>query len=559
MPEANLLSQLDAYIEAHIEESITELAQLCRHSSVAAQGLGIAQCAQFVSESLLNRGFLADLIPTAGNPVILAHKNGQSSRTLLFYNHYDVQPPDPLAAWDSPPFELTRRENLLIARGACENKGELLCRLAAVAAVEAVCGSLPCTVKFLIEGEEEIGSPNLPRFIEKHTAQLQADACVWDFGEINSQGAPVQYLGMRGICFVELKAQTTWFEAHSGNFGSIFPNAAWRLTWALNSLKGPDERIRIAGFYDDVLPPTEHDVGLLALLPDETMNYGEFYGVTKFLKGLEGRELQLEQILVPSCTICGLTAGYQGRGMKTVLPAEARAKVDFRLVPYQEPHDIVAKLRAHLDSEGFSDIEVEFLCGERPARTNPADPFIQLVRQTATEVYPQPMLLWPMLGSSGPYYPFVQYLKVPIANAGISYPGSHIHGSNENIRIPDLIRGIKHIARIILGMATYPIESRTILNPPLTDRQQLAAELILEDEGLTDDLPDAQASALLEWASAEVARIAADMAISDAEVEAAVMAIRRAVSQVATPAAAEIEPERLVILAQQALRQLPQK
>ena len=245
--------------------------------------------------------------------------------------------------------------------------------------------------------------------------------------------------------------------------------------------------------------------------------------------------------------------------MKTILPAEAKAKVDFRLVPQQEPHDIVAKLRAHLDAEGFSDIEVEFVCGERPARTNPEDPFIQLVRQTATEVYPQPMLFWPMLGSSGPYYPFVQHLKVPIANAGISYPGSHINGANENIRIADLIRGIKHVARIILGMADYSTEAMTNSVAPLTERQQLAAERILEDEGLTGDLTDAQASALLEWASAEAAHIAADMAISDAEVEAAVTAIRRAVSQVATSAAAEIEPERLVILAQKALRQLPQE
>jgi acetylornithine deacetylase/succinyl-diaminopimelate desuccinylase-like protein len=449
---STVLTQIDTYIEEHIEETIAELARLCAQPSISAQGLGIVECAHLVGDMLTKRGLITEIISTAGNPVVVAHASGASRRTLLFYNHYDVQPPDPLELWTSPPFELTRRDGTLVARGVSDDKGEFISRLAALDAVRAVTGDLPCGVKFLVEGEEEVGSPNLAPFIEQHTEHLRADACIWEFGLLNYQGAPVQYLGVRGLCYVELAIQTATKDAHSGLFGSIFPNAAWRLTWALSTLKRADEHIRIPGFYDDVAPPSERDLELLAALPDEAEQYRTMYGISHFLKDLSGVELRREEVFAPTCTICGLTAGYQGPGSKTVLPARASAKIDFRLVPNQDPQDIVAKLRAHLDAEGFSDIEVTVLGSLYPARTDPDHPFIELVRRTAPDVYDQPMQVWPMIGGSGPNYYFTHHLKLPIANVCVSHPGSQFHAPNENIRIDDLLRAIKHVARIILGM-----------------------------------------------------------------------------------------------------------
>lgn len=446
----DLQSRVDAYIQDHLDEWIAELSTLCAQPSVSAQSLGIRECAALVADMLRKRGFVAEIIPTAGHPVVYAEARGKSSKTLMFYNHYDVQPPEPLELWDSPPFEPTLREGALYARGVSDDKGHIVCRLAAIDAIKAVTGELPCNIKFLIEGEEEISSVSLPPFIKANREKLAADACIWEFGGVNEAGIPMQDAGMRGICYVELRAKTAILDAHSGLGGSIFPNAAWRLVWALNTLKDPDEHIRIPGFYDNVVPPTQRDLELLDALPDESQNYLKRYGLKGFLKGLTGGlELKREGVFVPTCTICGLTSGYQGPGSKTVLPAEASAKVDFRLVPNQTPEEIVAKLRKHLDAEGFGDIEVAFIGGEAPGRIDPDHPFLKLVVEAARGIYEHDMLVAPMIGGSGPNHAFIEYLNVPIATAGVGYPGSRAHAPNENMRLDLFFNGARHTARII--------------------------------------------------------------------------------------------------------------
>ena len=212
--------------------------------------------------------------------------HGRSDKTLLFYLHYDVQPAEPLALWESPPFELTKRNGKLYARGISDDKGHVICRLAALAAVKAVLGELPCNIKFIIEGEEEIGSPNMPAFVEKHQEKLAADACIWEFGGVDHDDRPSQALGMRGICYVELSVQTASIDAHSGLGGSIFPNAAWRLTWALSTLKDQNERILIPGFYDNVQPPSPRDLEMLAAMPSEAAMLKEMFQLDGFLHDL---------------------------------------------------------------------------------------------------------------------------------------------------------------------------------------------------------------------------------------------------------------------------------
>jgi acetylornithine deacetylase/succinyl-diaminopimelate desuccinylase-like protein len=445
---------VDRSIESQMSASLEELSRLCAQPSVAAQGIGMTECAQLVSEMLSQRDFAVQILPTGGAPVVFAERRGRIDRTLLFYNHYDVQPPEPLELWETPPFEPSIRQGKMYARGVSDDKGHIECRLAALDALLAAEGELPCNIKFIVEGEEEIGSVHLAAFVNDHADMLRADACVWEFGEVDHTGTPVLHAGLRGICYLELHVKTASLDAHSGLGGSIFPNAAWRLTWALASLKGPDERITLPGFYDRVRPPSQRDLELLAGIPDVAEDYRRTYGLGGFIKGLMHElDIKREEVFSPTCTICGLTSGYQGAGTKTVLPATASAKVDFRLVPDQVPEEVVAQLRAHLDQAGFSDVEVTLLAAEPPGRTDPDDPFLKMVAEAARDVYGVPQLIVPMIGGSGPNHAFIQALGVPIATAGIGYPGAQVHAPNENMVLDDFTAGVRHTARIVARFA----------------------------------------------------------------------------------------------------------
>ena len=445
---------VDAWLDAHLDASIAELSRLVAQPSVGAQDLGIPECAALVAGMLGRRGFAAEVVPSGGAPVVIAERRGRSDRTLLFYNHYDVQPPEPLDEWDSPPFEPALRDGKLYGRGVSDDKGHLVARLFAIDALLAVHGELPCSVKFVIEGEEETSSAHLHAFLLAHRERLKADACIWEFGYVDHRDVPLQYAGLRGICYVELSVRSATHDVHSGLGGSIFPNAAWRLTWALGSLKGPDERVRIPGFYDRVQPPTARDRELMAALPEVAGEYRRRYGVDRFLRGLEGSAaLRIAEVFEPTCTICGLDSGYQGPGPKTVLPCRASAKVDFRLVPDQSPEELLVQLRRHLDANGFTDVEFTCLGKEPPARTDPDHPFLRQVSELAAPVYGVPMTIVPMTGGSGPNHPFVHELGLPVATAGLGYPDGRVHAPNENMRLDLYLKHARHMARVLEAFA----------------------------------------------------------------------------------------------------------
>ncbi|HEX7877848.1 MAG TPA: M20/M25/M40 family metallo-hydrolase [Candidatus Eisenbacteria bacterium] len=449
------LAQIDAAIDASLESNLADLARLVAIPSVAAQNRGIEPCAKLVRDMLVERGYQAEICPTDGNPVVCGEGAGASDRTLLFYNHYDVQPAEPLELWDSEPFVMVRRDGKVFGRGISDDKGHFIARLHALDAVrQARGGTLPCRVKFVVEGEEEVGSVHMPAFVEKNRERLAADACVWEFGGEDDEGRPEQYLGMRGICYVELTVRTANIDAHSGMAGSIFHNAAWRLTWALATLKGKDERILIPGHYDSVKAATPRDLEMLAAMPDTAPEMTERYELKGFLNKLTGGvELRRAESFEPTCTICGLESGYQGAGSKTVLPAFARAKVDFRLVPDQSPEEVLANLRKHLDAQGFTDVEITYLGGGKPARTDPDHPFITMSNEAARDAYGKPPVVAPMVGGSGPNWPFTHVLNVPITMCGIGYPGGQAHAPNEHFVLEHYMKGVKHTARIVEGFA----------------------------------------------------------------------------------------------------------
>lgn len=446
--------KIDSYLEKNLDQSLDELKHYVSQPSISAQNLGLKECAQIVKEMLEKRGFKAEIMSTDGAPVVFAERKGKSDKTLLIYNHYDVQPPEPLELWESPPFEPEIRAGKMYGRGVSDDKSHLTSRLFAIDSILDADGELPCNIKFIVEGEEETASVHLHEFVLQNLDKLKADACIWEFGGVDHRDTPMQYLGLRGICYVELSVESLGTDVHSGLGGSIFPNAAWRLVWALNSLKGVDERILIPGFYDDVIPPSARDRELMAKLPDVADEYKTRYGVKEFIKGLKGgTDLKIEEVFTPTCTICGLNSGYQGPGSKTVQPARASAKVDFRLVPAQKPTDILKKLRAHLDAQGFNDVEITFLGGEASARTDPDAPFIKIVVDTATEIYESPMEIVPMVGGSGPSYPFVHDLNLPVATMGLGYPDTRAHAPNENIRLDLYLKHAKHMARVVKEFA----------------------------------------------------------------------------------------------------------
>jgi acetylornithine deacetylase/succinyl-diaminopimelate desuccinylase-like protein len=446
---------VDRWIDAHTDESLRELATLVAQPSIAAQGVGMEPCAELVAAMLRKRGFEVDIVPFAGPPVIVARRDGRSPRRMLVYNHYDVQPAEPLELWTSPPFAPEIRDGKMFGRGVSDDKGHITSRLLAIDALLATAGELPCAITFVIEGEEEVGSVHLPAFVHEHRDRLAGDACLWEFGGVDHRGVPMQYSGLRGICYVELSVQTASQDLHSGMAGSIIENAAWRLTWALASLKGPDERIRIPGHYDSVRAPSARDRELLAALPDSAPELERLYGVKRFLRGMTGgTEMRVAEVFEPTCTICGLDSGYQGPGSKTVLPARATAKVDFRLVPDQTPQEVLKNLRAHLDAEGFADVKIEFLGGNPAGRTDPDDPFIALAARTAEPVYGVPMQVTPMIGGSGPNHCFIHELGVPVATAGCGYPQTNAHAPDENVRIDLYVKHARHVARLLEAFAT---------------------------------------------------------------------------------------------------------
>lgn len=446
----DLLSALDQYVEQHVQEYMQELARLCDQPSISAQGLGIDACARLVAEMLSRRGITTQILETGGHPVVYG-EYGEGDRTLLLYNHYDVQPPEPLDLWDSPPFETTQRDGKIFARGTEDDKGEIVSRLAAFDTYRAVYGALPYRLKFLIEGEEEIGSPHLHAFIRDHRNLLAADACVWEAGWTDYEGRFLMYLGLRGCVNVELRLRTLKQDVHSGVSSSL-PNAAWRLVWALGTLKDQQEHILIPGFYDDVRPPTERQRNLLAALPLQEEQEKIEHGFTHYAGNLSGQGLR-EVVFLPTCTINGLKSGYQGKGSKTIIPASASCKIDFRLVPDQDPKEVVRKLRAHLDAQGFDDIEILAEPGGRAGIVDPDDPFVQLALEAARAVYGTEPVVNPLVGGSGPYAAFLEHLHTPIVASGVGYVGSLGHAPNEHIRIADWVFGTRHMARILAGFS----------------------------------------------------------------------------------------------------------
>ncbi len=418
--------------------------------SVAAEGRAQGETAEAVAAELRSLGLDAQVHTTAGAPVVFAEKRLPGAPTVLFYNHYDVQPADPLELWTSDPFVLAERDGKLFGRGATDDKGQLASRLVALEWLMRRHGNaLPVGVVFVVEGEEEVGSPNMGAYVDAHRERLQADVCVWEFGGVDAHDRPQLICGLKGIVTIDLHVRTGAYDQHSG-LGPVVPNAAWRMAAAVASLRDAEGRVLVDGFYDRVRPTTPAEAGYVAAAPREDDVVASNVGVERFLGGATGSEWQRRLQLEPVINVNGIHSGYGGPGMKTVLPVTALAKLDVRLVPDQDPNEIVGLLRAHLDRHGFGDVQATL--AERPAhpaRVDPTHPWVKHAAAALEEAYGTPAIVTVSSGGSGPLHPFVDVLGLPVVMLGVGYAQGRAHAPDENVRWVDVERGTFATVRTI--------------------------------------------------------------------------------------------------------------
>ena len=417
------------------------LTEACSIPSLATEPHGLVEMASWVEAKLRDLGAEVERLTYDGAPDVLLGRLGSGDRTVLIYDHYDVQPVDPLELWDSKPFSPEVRDGTLYARGAADNKGDLVARLAGLHAYLESHGSLPANVKFLVEGEEETGSRSFQAIIERYGERLDADGCIWEGLGIDHSGRPELVFGAKGLCYVELTLEMLNDDQHS-SLAVVVPNPAWRLIEALTTMRSPDGKVLIDGFYDAVRPPTERDIEELERYPFDEEAERHRLGIDAFIGGATCAELLRRYYFAPTCNVAGFVAGFTVPGTsKTVLPRQAMAKLDLRLVPDQDPHDIAAKVRRHLDARGFGDIKMRTYSMEHPVRSSSESLVGRASIAAARDVFDEEAAIAPMMIGTGPMYPIAAGLGIPtVSPAGVCRPDSNIHAPNENCRIDDFLK-----------------------------------------------------------------------------------------------------------------------
>lgn len=449
-----LFSRFDRYVERHARSFVERLQALCRMPSVAARGTGMRAVAETVEQMLQRAGAGTRSFKIGNGYPVIYGECGAGERSFLIYGHYDVQPVGQLTEWSSGPFAANIVGDKLYARGAANSKGDLVARLAAIEAYQKSFGKLPVCLRFVIEGEDGMGSPSLYRFAETHAETLQADGCIWDDGYKDTRERLVISLGFKGILFVELVAHGARTDLHS-KWGGIVPNPAWRIVQALATIVAPNGAITIDNFTSHVAPPAPDDVRALKTVELDEEGLQREFKIEKFVRELSGKHLARELIFAPTCTICGIQTGHTEAGAKTVLPGAARARLDFRLVPDLAPELVLRLLREHLDARGFRDIEIVELaaapCVKAPVRSLVARAAIG----AAKEVYEASPVVYPIDPASGPVGALCRAGDAPasLVSFGIGYFGSNPHAPDENIRISDFIQGIKYFGRVVHRLA----------------------------------------------------------------------------------------------------------
>jgi acetylornithine deacetylase/succinyl-diaminopimelate desuccinylase-like protein len=442
-----ILAPAASYIRAGMDQWMRELAEFCRLPSVAEYPGAMHAAAGWLGRRMTAAGLdVRLLLPTPGGfPTVYAERRGRSSKTVLFYNHYDIAAyTNPVSA-DGDTLPVGIRDGRFYNRGVADDKGCSLSRVVAVEAMLRTAGELPLGVKFVSFGKAKPNDDALEHFLTQHPELAACDAVIWETGMKDERDRPTASLGAKGYVYFELRGRGARV-AQPSRF-TILPNPAWDLIWALASLKDGSERILIDGFYDEVTPPTAEDLAVVDVFGDALGDAMlERVGVPAFVLGKTGRAAARHWFFEPSCTVCGITGGYAGPGERLAIPTDVAAKVEVRLVAAQRPDDIITKARAHLDRHGFGHLEMVVLSHTAPYRTSMSDPLVRAAQRAALRVYGQPLVIRPTSIGMSPKYRFAPR---PTVGVGVEYAGSCMEEPDEHIRLADWEEGARMIVALL--------------------------------------------------------------------------------------------------------------
>lgn len=442
------LQQVFDHIEANRDSFIERVMDYVRHPSISAHNIGIREVAALLVDHLRGLGMEAEAVATANHPMVLGKRFVSDDKpTVMLYGHYDVQPPDPLELWDSPPFEPTIRDGRIYARGIGDNKGQHFAQLLAIESYLAIHGELPCNIIFLLEGEEEIGSPQIASFVKENAERLKADLVITSDGPLHESGLPIVTFGVRGVASFELRCKTAGRDVHSGNFGGIVPNAIWKLVQLLATMKNANGEITIEGINEPVIPATNYEREAMSKLPLDLEQVKADLGIAE-LDGPAERGYYDRLMFHPTLTINGFHGGYGGPGMKTVLPCEAFVKCDMRLVEPLTPDYVYARIKEHIERHA-PDVEFVPLNAMLPSKTPMDSPFATPIRRAVEDARGVEPLLYPTVGGSLPDYAFTKILGIPSFVVPYANADEANHAPNENLMIERFVDGIRTGAALL--------------------------------------------------------------------------------------------------------------
>ncbi len=441
------IQQVISYLEKNRNRFEEELFEFLRFPSISASPShagDVLACAEWLTGRFRELGLSAEILSTQGQPAVVAETERRKDRpTVLVYGHYDVQPVDPLDLWSSPPFEPVVRDGVVFARGATDDKGQLYTHLKATEAWIQVTGETPINLVFLMEGEEEVGSPHLERFIEEHRERFQADAVIISDTSQFGAGYPALCYALRGLTYMEFIVTGANQDLHSGMFGGVVPNPAQVTGTIIAALKNPDGSIAIPGFYDGVKPPEDWEIEEYEKLPWDFEEMASQLGLPH-LSGEQQYPVPVRKWYRPTLDVNGVYGGYAGKGAKTVIPSQAGAKVSMRLVPGQDPERIADLFETFVRERIPSDCSVEVIRYQNsPAIVIPVD---DPAMKAGREAYHLGFGREPLFIREGASIPvvgyFVDQMKMSVVLFGFGLPDDNPHAPNEKFTLADYHRGI---------------------------------------------------------------------------------------------------------------------
>ncbi|HLK47777.1 MAG TPA: dipeptidase [Bryobacteraceae bacterium] len=444
------------YYQQHQSQFVEGLSTFLRIPSISTLSEhkpDIQRAAEFVRDELRAAGMTsAELIQGQGNPLVYAEWTGAPGKpTILFYGHYDVQPPDPLDEWKSPPFEPQIRGNDIFARGSADDKGQVYIQIKAVEGLLKTTGKLPVNVKFLIEGEEECGGEHIEAYVKSKPPRLKSDAAVVCDTEMFAPDLPTICVGLRGIVYGELFVQGANHDLHSGMYGGAAPNPIQAIAEIVCALKDRDGHIKIPGFHDRIVPPSPKEREAWARLPFNERDFTEKEMGAPALVGEPGVPLFERLWARPTLEVHGIRGGFTGEGAKTVIPARAVAKISARLVADQRIDEAADQLKAAINAATPKGVTAEFkvLHAGAPSLTNPDNPFIHAAADAMKQVFGKETVYIRSGGSIPIVGLFDKFLGIPSVLMGFGLPDDNLHAPNEKFHLPNFFRGIESMARYL--------------------------------------------------------------------------------------------------------------